>query len=126
MPGFGQTARRLRSSHAATSYWIESGLFQGADLADNYSECGEAWAQLRQKDAAVADLRCSGEEGELYFVLAQLALSRGDIAAARRAFADVFREAGVAAGVAGAQVLQPARPGFDLPKARALSSRRGR
>jgi lipoprotein NlpI len=54
-----QLEQRLLVQIAATSYWIESGLTQGADLADNYGERGEAWAQLLQKDEAVADLRHS-------------------------------------------------------------------
>jgi lipoprotein NlpI len=56
-----QLEQRLLVQIAATSYWIESGLAQGADLAEDYCERGEAWAQLLQKDEAVADLRRSLE-----------------------------------------------------------------
>lgn len=52
-----QLEQRLLVQIAATSYWIESGLAQGANLAGNYGERGEAWAQLLQKEEAVADLR---------------------------------------------------------------------
>ena len=54
-----QLEQRLLVQIAATSYWIESGLARGADLAEDYFERGEAWAQLLQKDVAIADLRRS-------------------------------------------------------------------
>ena len=52
-----QLEQRLLVQIAATSFWIESGFAQGAELAENYGERGEAWAQLLQTDEAVADLR---------------------------------------------------------------------
>ena len=52
-----QLEQRLLVQIAETSYWIESGLLQGAELAEDYAERGEAWAELLQKTEAVADLR---------------------------------------------------------------------
>ena len=90
-----QLEQRLLVEIAATSYWIESGLSQGKDLAANFAERGAAWAQLQQKDEAVADLRralaLAPDDSEVRINLA-VALSDGDdFAGADAVFAELRR-----------------------------------
>jgi len=92
-----QLEQRLLVQIAATSYWIESGLAQGADLAGDYSERGEAWAQLLQKDDAVADLRRSLElepgNAAVRYDLAVVLSDAGDFQEAERVFAEAQKRA---------------------------------
>ncbi|MGA2446413.1 MAG: tetratricopeptide repeat protein [Opitutaceae bacterium] len=92
-----QLEQRLLVQLAAASYWIESGLSQGADLADNYGERGEAWAQLLQKDAAVADLRRSLQlepaNNAIRYSLAVALSDGGDFKEADAVFAEAQRRA---------------------------------
>jgi lipoprotein NlpI len=92
-----QLEQRLLVQIAATSYWIESGLTQGADLADNYGERGEAWAQLLQKDEAVADLRHSLQlepaNNAVRYSLAVALSDSGDFKEADTVFAEAQKRA---------------------------------
>jgi lipoprotein NlpI len=92
-----QLEQRLLVQIAATSYWIESGLTQGADLADNYGERGEAWAQLLQKDEAVADLRHSLQlapiNNAVRYSLAVTLSDSGDFKEADAVFAEAQKQA---------------------------------
>ena len=92
-----QLEQRLLVQIAATSYWIESGLTQGADLADNYGERGEAWAQLLQKDEAVADLRHSLQlapaDNAVRYSLAVTLSDSGDFKEADAIFAEAQKQA---------------------------------
>ncbi len=88
-----QLEQRLLVEIAATSYWIESGLSQGRVLAANFAERGAAWAQLLQKDEAVADLRRSlalvPDDDEVRYNLAVALSDSGDFKAADAVFAEV-------------------------------------
>jgi lipoprotein NlpI len=92
-----QLEQRLLVEIAATSYWIESGLTQGTDLADNYGERGEAWAQLLKKDEAVADLRHSLQlepgNNTVRYSLAVALSDGGDFKTADAVFAEAQRRA---------------------------------
>lgn len=92
-----QLAQQLLVQIAATSYWIESGLAQGADLAENYGERGEAWAQLLQKDEAVTDLRRSLElepqNNTIRYNLAVALSDAGNFHEADAVFAEARRRA---------------------------------
>jgi len=90
-----QLEQRLTVQIAETSYWIESGLSQGADLAANYGERGEAWAQLLQKNQAVADLEHSLKldpaNNDVRYSLAVALSDGGDFSAADRIFAEAAK-----------------------------------
>jgi lipoprotein NlpI len=92
-----QLEQHLLVQIAAMSYWIESGLTQGADLADNYGERGEAWAQLLQKDEAVADLRHSLQlepaNNAVRYSLAVTLSDSGDFKEADAVFAEAQKRA---------------------------------
>jgi len=92
-----QLEQRLLVQIAATSYWIESGLAQGADLAEDYSERGEAWAQLLQTDDAVADLRRSLQlkpaNEPVRYDLAVVLSDAGDFKEAEAVFAEAQKRA---------------------------------
>jgi len=92
-----QLEQRLLVQIAALSYWIESGLAQGPDLVENYAARGEAWAQLRQKDEAVADLRRSLKldpgDNAVRYSLAVVLSDAGDFPQADAVFAEAEKRA---------------------------------
>jgi lipoprotein NlpI len=92
-----QLEQRFLVQIAEASYWIESGLLKGADLADNFSERGEAWAALLQTKDAVADLRHALELGPdnngLKYSLAVTLSDSGDFQAADGVFAEAMKRA---------------------------------
>ena len=92
-----QLEQRLLVQIAETSYWIESGLLQGTDLADNYAQRGAAWAQLLQQGEAVADLRqaltLNPRDNDVRYSLAVTLSDSGDIKAADEIFAEAARRA---------------------------------
>ena len=92
-----QLEQRLMVQIAEASYWIESGIAQGADLAGNYAQRGEAWAELLQKNQAVADLRRSLEldrsNNDVRYSLAVALSDGGDFSAADRVFAEAAKQA---------------------------------
>lgn len=97
-----QLEQRLLVQIAETSYWIASGLAEGADLAENYGERGEAWALLLQKDDAVADFRRSleldpGNKSVLYSLAVTLS-DAGDFGAADIVFEEAAKRARLDAG----------------------------
>jgi len=85
-----QLEQRLLVEIATTSYWIESGLSQGKVLAANFADRGGAWAQLLQKNEAVADLRRSlvldPANNEVRYNLAVALSDAGDFKAADAVF----------------------------------------
>jgi len=97
-----QLEQRLLVEIAETSYWIESGLAQGRDLAANFAQRGAAWAQLRQKNEAEADLRRSlqlePENNSVRYRLAVTLSDEGDFQAADLVFADGAKRAPLDAG----------------------------
>jgi lipoprotein NlpI len=92
-----QLEQRLLVQIAESSYWIETGLVQGRDLAAAYGQRGAAWAQLHQKNEASADLRRSLElEPEDNSVRCRLAITlsdEGDFQAADLVFAEGAKRA---------------------------------
>ena len=99
-----QLEQRLLVQIAEASYWIESGLAQGSDLAGNYVQRGAAWAQLRQKSEAAADFRRSlelepGNDAARYRLAVALS-DGGDFAAADQVFAEAAKRAPPAGGEA--------------------------
>jgi lipoprotein NlpI len=92
-----QLEQRLLVQIAETSYWIESGLAQGAELAANFGERGEAWALLLQKNDAVSDLRRALEldhgNNALRYSLAVTLSDAGDFKAADAVFAEAEKHA---------------------------------
>lgn len=92
-----QLEQRLMVQIAETSYWIESGMAQGTDLADNYGQRGEAWAQLREKNEAVADFRRSlqlaPDNNDVRYRLAVTLSDGGDFNAADLVFAEAAKRA---------------------------------
>ena len=92
-----QLEQRLLVQIAETSYWIESGLLQGADLADNYAERGSAWAQLLQPTEALADLRralaLNPNDNSLRYGLAVTLSDGADFKAADVLFAEAAKQA---------------------------------
>jgi tetratricopeptide (TPR) repeat protein len=97
-----QLEQRLLVQVAEASYWIESGLSQGRDLASNFGQRGTAWAQLRQEHEAVADFRrCLQMEPENRAVRYRLAVTlsdEGDFPAADSVFAEGAKRAAPDAG----------------------------
>ena len=97
-----QLEQRLLVQIAETSYWIESGLAQGRDLATNYSQRGTAWAQLRQKNESAADFRRSlqlvPENNSVRYRLAVTLSDEGDFQEADLVFADGAKRAPPDAG----------------------------
>jgi lipoprotein NlpI len=92
-----QLEQRLLVLIAETSYWIESGLLQGADLAANYAQRGEAWAQMLQQGEAVADLRramaLDPADNRLRYSLAVTLSDGGDYREADELFAEAAKQA---------------------------------
>jgi lipoprotein NlpI len=92
-----QLEQRLLVQIAETSYWIGSGLAQGAELAANFGERGEAWALLLQQAAAVADLRRSLQlnpgNNAVRYSLAVTLSDAGDFNAADAVFAEAEKRA---------------------------------
>ena len=92
-----QLEQRLLVQIAETSYWIESGLLQGADLADNYAQRGAAWAQLLQQGEAVADLRralaLNPGDNDVRYTLAVTLSDGADFKAADELFAEAAKRA---------------------------------
>ena len=92
-----QLEQRFLVQIAEASYWIDSGLLKGADLADNYSGRGEAWAALLQTGDATADLRHALEldpgNNDLRYSLAVTLSDGGDFKAADEVFAEAVKRA---------------------------------
>jgi lipoprotein NlpI len=90
-----QLEQRLLVTIAEASYWIESGLAQGDELAADYGERGEAWAQLRQKEVALEDLRRSLQlqpaNNAIRFTLAVTLSDAGDFQEADTVFAEALK-----------------------------------
>jgi lipoprotein NlpI len=97
-----QLEQRLLVQIAETSYWIGSGLVQGADLAGNYGERGGAWALLLQKDDAVTDFRHSLQldpgNNAVRYSLAVTLSDAGDFKEADAVFAEAAKRAPRGAG----------------------------
>ena len=97
-----QLEQRLLVQVAETSYWIESGLAQGAELAADFGERGEAGALLLQKDDAGADLRRSLQldpgNNAVRTSLAVTLSDAGDFKAADAVFAEAEKRASRNAG----------------------------
>ncbi len=92
-----QLEQRLLVEIAETSYWIESGLLQGTDLADCYAQRGEAWAEMRRAADAESDLHHALElnpkDNQLNYSLAVILSDAGDFQAADAMFATAQKQA---------------------------------